>query len=78
MGVDSNDKFILQGIIDLIIISGDECIILDYKTGGLSDEKLEKYKFQLNLYADVLNRAIKKQVTKKYLCFIDLQKLLEI
>lgn len=73
-----DDTFILQGVIDLLIVKNNELILLDYKTGNMSDEKFEKYKFQLDLYADVASRAFDLPVTKKIICFIDLKKLIEI
>jgi ATP-dependent helicase/nuclease subunit A len=72
------DNFILQGVVDLVVLSKDEITLLDYKTGNISDEKIKKYSFQLNLYADVIERAFGKKVTQKLIAFIDLQKLVEI
>ena len=73
-----NDKFIMQGVIDLLIFDGEEVILLDYKTGKLNDEKLEKYKFQMDIYAMVAQKAFNKKITHKFLCLIDLQKIIEI
>ncbi len=73
-----NDTFIMQGVIDLVVVKPEGLVILDYKTGSLDDEKFEKYKFQLNCYADVAQRAFGKKVLQKFLCMIDLQKILEI
>lgn len=75
---DKDDNFVLQGVIDLVIAKPDGLIILDYKTGKCSNEKLEKYKFQLDTYAEVAERAFQMKVTKKYLLFIDEEKLKEI
>ena len=75
---DENDKFIMQGVIDLLIFDGNEVILLDYKTGKLDDKKLENYTFQMNIYADVAEKAFNKKITHKFLCLIDLQKILEI
>lgn len=74
----SDDKFILQGVIDLLIVKKDEILLLDYKTGKISEIKIEKYKFQINAYADVVERALQRKVTKKYLLFVDEEKLIEI
>ena len=38
-----DDVFVMQGVIDLIVVKGDEVWILDYKTGQIDDAKLEKY-----------------------------------
>lgn len=73
-----NDEFIMQGVIDLVVIKPEGVWILDYKTGKLDGEKLENYKFQLETYAAVAERAFGKKVLKKFLCMIDMQKILEI
>lgn len=80
--VDANDefddKFILQGVADLIVIRKNEMFLLDYKTGKINENKLKRYNYQLNLYAEVLERAYKIPVTKKILAFIDEEKFIEI
>lgn len=75
---EDGNEFVLQGVVDLLVVKKDELWILDYKTGKLSDEKLEKYKFQIETYASVCERAYGKKVTKRYLCFVDTEKILEI
>ncbi len=47
-----NEDILLQGIIDCLLIKGDEIIIIDYKTDNISSlENLkERYKAQLDLY----------------------------
>ena len=75
---EDGNEFVLQGVVDLLVVKKDELWILDYKTGKLSDEKLEKYKFQIETYASVCERAYGKKVTKRYLCLVDTEKILEI
>ena len=75
---EENDEFIMQGVIDLLIIKGNDAILVDYKTGKLNDEKLKNYSYQLNAYADVASRSFNVQVKRKILCFVDLQKIIEI
>ena len=72
-----DEEFILQGIIDLVIIKENEVWILDYKTGKFSNEKMNDYKKQVNVYADVCERAFCRKVTKKIICFVDEQKNIE-
>ncbi len=47
-----NEKVIIQGVIDGLIINGDCGEIIDYKTDRVSDEKelINKYSQQLNIY----------------------------
>ena len=73
-----DDEFIMQGVIDLLIVKKNELILLDYKTGKLTDDKIKTYAYQLGAYADVCERVFNKKVTHQYLCFIDEQKIIEI
>lgn len=75
---EADGKIIMQGVVDLTIMRGKQIFILDYKTGKFSKEKLKKYSFQLNVYADAISRAFDKNISKKLICFIDEQKLIEI
>jgi ATP-dependent helicase/nuclease subunit A len=61
------DKILIQGIIDLIIIKGSEVIILDYKTSRInkSENLVKKYATQLNLYKKAWDKANSPKVTKK-------------
>ncbi len=73
-----DDQFILQGVVDLVVIKENEIYILDYKTGKCHEDKLKKYEIQINAYADVIERAFRKKVSKKIICFVDEQKNIEI
>ena len=77
-GTASKDNILIQGVIDLLVIRGDNMFVLDYKTGNLTAEKIEKYSYQLDVYAKVAERIFKKKLCGKYLCLIDLKKFLEI
>ena len=72
------DCFIMQGVVDLIAVFENEIWVLDYKTGQVNENKLEKYKLQIDTYASVCERAFGKRVSKRLICFIDSQKILEI
>ena len=74
----ANSEFVLQGIVDLVAVFDDGFIVLDYKTGKCNDEKLENYSFQLNVYAEILEKILGKKALKKVLCFIDELKIIEI
>lgn len=74
----ANADVILQGIIDLLAVFDDYLIVLDYKTGKFSPEKLENYAYQINIYSEIAEKIYNKKVTKKVLCFIDDEKIIEI
>lgn len=69
---------VLQGVIDLIAVFDDYLIVLDYKTGKYSPEKIKGYEFQINMYSKIAEKIYDKKVLKKVLCFIDEQKIIEI
>ncbi|MBR0351386.1 MAG: helicase-exonuclease AddAB subunit AddA [Clostridia bacterium] len=79
----NNDKILVQGIIDLFYINeNDEVILVDYKTdyveNGNEKELINKYKIQLDLYKQALEKALNKKVEKTYLYSVYLDKILLI
>lgn len=63
---DSDEKVLVQGMIDLLAVCGDKAIIVDYKYSALDKESIvRKYKKQLDLYAYAVERVLNKQVTAK-------------
>ena len=63
-GSNSNDKVLVQGVIDLLV-EGDENIIVDFKYSSLTDEEsVKKYKKQLNLYKMAYKVAFGKEIDK--------------
>ena len=77
-GANEKDNVLIQGVIDLLVIRGEEMFVVDYKTGNLTDEKIKKYSRQLDIYSRVAERIFGKRLAGKYLCLIDLKKFLEI
>ena len=73
------DYVIVQGVIDLVIITKDGAIIVDYKTNKSSAEYMAAhYKLQLDLYKNAFEKGYKLKVIKKYLYSFTLNKLIEI
>lgn len=69
------DQTIVQGIMDLLAVKGDEAIIVDYKTTRLPREKLiTKYREQLRLYA----QAIPEYHVRAYIYSTVHQALIEV
>ena len=61
-------EILVQGIIDLLAVKGDEAIILDYKATGKSrEEMLGKYKTQLGIYKKAVEKVMKLKVKKTIL-----------
>ncbi len=64
--IESREKVLLQGIIDLLAIKGDKAKIVDYKYSKLdSDGLAKKYSKQLELYAYAVKKALDKEVEEK-------------
>ena len=74
----ANGEFLLQGVIDLIAIFDDHFVILDYKTGKMNDEKMKNYTLQLSLYSNIAEKIYNIKPSKKVLCLIDEEKIIEI
>ena len=78
---DNNSKVIVQGIIDLVVITdSDEVYLIDYKTNKRVTEEMlaEQYGIQLNLYKHAFEEATGLMVTKKFLYSFSLGKLIEV
>ncbi|MBO7345104.1 MAG: UvrD-helicase domain-containing protein [Clostridia bacterium] len=66
--VETTENVLLQGIIDLLVIDGENAEIIDYKYSSLTAESLKnKYEKQLDLYAYAVNKVLGKKITKKTL-----------
>ncbi len=60
----SEDKVLVQGVIDLLI-KGEQLVILDFKTGYITQDNVpERYKRQLYLYKMAVEAAIGEKVDK--------------
>ena len=78
----SDENVLVQGIIDLYYInSNDEVILVDYKTDwveeGQEQSLVDKYKKQLELYASALEKSLEREVSKKYIYSVRLNKMIE-
>ena len=64
----SEEKVLVQGVIDLLIDKGDSFIVADFKTGNPDEKKMaERYAKQLDLYAEGVEKILKKPVSEKIL-----------
>lgn len=80
---ETEEKILVQGIIDLYYITKDDKLVLvDYKTDyvekGKENTLIEKYKKQLELYEKALEQALNKKVDKKYIYSVYLGKEIEL
>ncbi|MCD8365502.1 MAG: helicase-exonuclease AddAB subunit AddA [Clostridiales bacterium] len=70
-GVDSEESVLVQGIIDVFWEEEDGIVLLDYKTDRVKhpEELLARYREQLLLYAEALNRRFGDKKVKEILIY---------
>jgi ATP-dependent helicase/nuclease subunit A len=78
-----NGEFVIvQGVVDLVVITNEGIWILDFKTDAVKesdvDEKVTQYRSQLLLYARALERIYNRSVTKRWLHFLSAAKTVSI
>ena len=65
------EDIMLRGVIDLYFEEDDEIVIVDYKTDYVNEDNkqsiIDRYRKQLDLYADALNKLTGKRIKEKYL-----------
>ncbi len=62
------DTVLVQGVIDLLALSENTAVIVDYKYSNLTAQSLkEKYQTQLNLYGLAVEKVLGRKVEKKAL-----------
>jgi ATP-dependent exoDNAse (exonuclease V) beta subunit len=69
----NRDGKVIKGTADLIFseTADSDLVLVDYKTNSeMTDEKIEKYKVQLALYAELLEGIFGKPVKEKYLLHV--------
>lgn len=76
------EQVLLQGVVDCALLEEDGITILDFKTDRVTEETLpqvaERYRTQLETYADALNRIYEKPVKEKMLYFFRLGKFMQM
>ncbi len=77
-GLDGAGKVLVQGVIDLLVIDGDEAVIVDYKTGAAHGPFESGYIKQVDLYAKAAQRLLNKRIAGKYLYYFDSELFVEI
>lgn len=76
------EKILLQGVVDCALIDEDGITIIDFKTDHIGESELpqavEKYKYQVEAYADALSRIFKKKIKGACLYFFNLNRFVDI
>ena len=71
----------IQGVIDLYYVNdNDNAYLIDFKTDKSIDRNyyIEKYKLQLDIYANAIEKLTKYNVAKKYIYSFELEDVIEV
>lgn len=65
----SEETILVQGVIDVYFIEDDRVVVMDYKTDRVdtAQELVDRYKEQIDIYADALKQLTGKEVKEKLL-----------
>ena len=78
----SGEQILLQGGVDCALVEPDGLTVVDFKTDRVTDKNLEqvkdRYRDQVRIYADALERICQKQVKARYLYLFHLRSLVEL
>lgn len=76
----SEELVLIQGIVDVYWVEDDELVILDYKTDKVSkaEQLTKRYRMQLELYAEALQKATGKKLKEKIIYSFSLQKAVSV
>lgn len=76
----NEETILIQGIIDLYFEEDGEIVLLDYKTDWVKKEEelREKYRIQLDYYAEALEKSLGKKVKEKIIYSFALRKEIRV
>ena len=78
----SDEKILLQGVVDCALIEPDGICIVDFKTDFVTEKtaeaEAEKYRYQVQTYAQALSRIYKKPIKSAQLYFFRLNQFVSI
>ena len=68
-GVENGERLFLQGIIDTAFVEDNQWVLVDYKTDRvkIGDELIRRYKIQMDLYKEALERLTNMPVKASYI-----------
>jgi len=77
-----NDQILLQGVVDCYFEENDQLVVVDYKTDKVTEStvasRVDKYKSQLDAYANALERITGKKVKERVIYFFALNKEVKV
>lgn len=78
--ITSDETILVQGIIDVYFEEDGELVVLDYKTDKVrtADQLKEKYRAQLDYYAQALEQLLQKKVKEKIIYSFTLEEEISV
>ncbi len=81
-GLPAGEFVVVQGVVDMALILGDEIRVVDFKTdrvgAGELRAKARAYEAQLGLYGRALERIYDRPVRRKWLYFLEIGRVVEV
>ena len=78
----TDEQVLLQGVVDCALIEEDGIIIVDFKTDHVADETMatvvERYRPQVDAYANALSRIYQTGIKEKYLYLFQLDQFVKL
>ena len=76
------EQVLLQGVVDCALLEKDGIVVLDFKTDHVTESTVaaaaERYRLQVQTYAEALSRIYEMPVKAKYLYFFQLGRFVEV
>ena len=76
------EKILLQGVVDCALVEPDGITVVDFKTDYVTDATIaqvtERYRSQVSVYSDALERIYELPVKARYLWFFHLRRLVKV
>ena len=77
-----DEQVLLQGVVDCALLEEDGITILDFKTDRVTEETVvaaaDRYRLQVETYADALTRIYEMPVKARYLYFFSIDRFVEV
>lgn len=77
-----DEQVLLQGVVDCALLEEDGITILDFKTDRVTEETVaaaaDRYRLQVETYADALTRIYEMPVKSRYLYFFSIDRFVEV
>lgn len=78
----TDDKILLQGVVDCAVLEPDGITVLDFKTDKVTEDTIDQvaaqYRTQVEIYADAMSRIYQKKIKSAQLYFFRLNRFITV